>query len=321
MLNAIPAHVITGSLGAGKTSLLRQLLLQRPAGERWAVLVNEFGAMGLDAALLSPADPSVALAEVAGGCLCCATGPAFQVSLGRLLRQSRPDRLLIELSGLGHPEPLLRQLGQPPWQEVLQVQPLVMVLDAMALARGTLIPADQQALLPRAGLVVLNKSEGLSRQARQALVPALGGRPLVWTSQGQLDLACLPEQTARPGVAPDTLVVADTPVLPAVWRAADQPFCEVRADGLHWSIGWRWAPACCFRLDALEQWLGSWPWQRAKLIVRTAAGWVSANRLAGQPASGWSPSEWRRDSRLELIGPQTPEAPQLTARLRGCLAG
>ena len=103
MLSQIPTHLIAGPLGAGKTTLIRHLLAQKPAGERWAVLINEFGQIGLDAALLEQGDDGIAMAEVAGGCLCCVNGAPFQVGLGRLLRKARPDRLLIEPSGLGHP--------------------------------------------------------------------------------------------------------------------------------------------------------------------------------------------------------------------------
>ncbi len=129
MLQNIPTHVIAGPLGAGKTSLIRQLLAQRPPNERWAVLVNEFGLVGLDAALLSRDNEGIAIGEVAGGCLCCVNGMPFQVGLGRLLRKARPDRLFIEPSGLGHPVQLLGQLRQAPWSGVLAVQPLLMVLD------------------------------------------------------------------------------------------------------------------------------------------------------------------------------------------------
>ena len=67
MLQNIPTHVIAGPLGAGKTSLIKHLLAQRPANERWAVLINEFGQIGLDAALLTQDDDGIALGEVAGG--------------------------------------------------------------------------------------------------------------------------------------------------------------------------------------------------------------------------------------------------------------
>lgn len=119
MLANIPTHLIAGPLGAGKTSLIRHLLAHKPAHERWAVLINEFGQIGLDQALLTGSYDGVSLSEIPGGCLCCVAGAPFQVGLARLLRQARPDRLLIEPSGLGHPAELLRQLGQAPWAGVL----------------------------------------------------------------------------------------------------------------------------------------------------------------------------------------------------------
>ena len=105
------------------------------------------------------------MAEIPGGCLCCVNGLPFQVGLARLLRKARPDRLLIEPSGLGHPAELLRQLRQPPWQRVLAVQPSVLVLDAAALHRGERCPTASGKPLPDAGLMLLNKSEGLDDPA------------------------------------------------------------------------------------------------------------------------------------------------------------
>ena len=90
----VPTHVITGFLGAGKTTLLKHLLAQKPAGEIWAVLVNEFGQIGLDGALLE-ADADIAIHEVVGGCLCCTSQLPMQVGLSRLLTKTRPTRLFI----------------------------------------------------------------------------------------------------------------------------------------------------------------------------------------------------------------------------------
>ncbi|WP_313329391.1 CobW family GTP-binding protein, partial [Stutzerimonas balearica] len=196
MFEQIPTHVICGPLGAGKTSLLRDLLAQRPAAERWAVLINEFGQIGLDAALLEDSvGDGVTLHEVAGGCLCCVNGVPFQVGLTRLLRRARPQRLFIEPSGLGHPGALLRQLREPPWQSLLSVQAPVVVLDAAALAAGQPLADTQQAALDEAGLVLLNKSETLEAQAREALSRTLGPRPLYWTEHGRLPLRYLPGST------------------------------------------------------------------------------------------------------------------------------
>ena len=95
----IPVNLIAGPLGIGKTTTINHLLQERPANEKWAVLVNEYGLIGLDAALMDsepePAQPAgVDIREVAGGCICCSAGLMFEVSLVTLLRR-RPARLLL----------------------------------------------------------------------------------------------------------------------------------------------------------------------------------------------------------------------------------
>lgn len=94
-------NLITGFLGSGKTTSILHLLAHKDPAEKWAVLVNEFGEVGIDGALL--ADSGALLKEIPGGCMCCVNGLPMQVGLNTLLRQGKPDRLLIEPTGLGHP--------------------------------------------------------------------------------------------------------------------------------------------------------------------------------------------------------------------------
>lgn len=316
MLQNIPTHVIAGPLGAGKTSLIKHLLGQRPANERWAVLINEFGQIGLDAALLTQDDDGIALGEVAGGCLCCVNGAPFQVGLGRLLRKAKPDRLFIEPSGLGHPAQLLKQLREASWQTVLAVQPCVLVLDAQALAAGKPLPPAQQDALASAGLVVLNKEEGLEAAQRQAVERQLPDCPLYWTRQAQLPLDQLPGLTAQAKAAVDNLEVPKgLAQMPAIWTDPAQPICLSQAQDGGWSIGWRWHPSQQFDTPRLHEWLSGLEWRRAKLVIHSTDGWVSANAVDNSPLI-WQPSEWRRDSRIELIF----SAPQDMAALQAALA-
>lgn len=316
MLQNIPTHVIAGPLGAGKTSLIKHLLAQRPANERWAVLINEFGQIGLDAALLTLDDDGIALGEVAGGCLCCVNGAPFQVGLGRLLRKAKPDRLFIEPSGLGHPAQLLKQLKAAPWQDVLAVQPCVLVLDAQALAAGKPLPQAQQEALASAGLLVLNKDEGLDAAQRQAVERQLPDCPHYWTRQAQLPLAQLPGLTAKTGNAVDNFAVPKgLAQMPAIWSDPALPICLSQAQEGGWSIGWRWHPSQQFDTQRLQQWMENLEWRRAKLVIHSGEGWTSANAVDNSPLT-WQPSEWRRDSRIELIF----SAPQDVAALQAALA-
>jgi G3E family GTPase len=321
MLQNIPTHVIAGPLGAGKTSLIKHLLAQKPPDECWAILINEFGQIGLDAALLTTAADGIALGEVAGGCLCCVNGVPFQIGLGRLLRKARPDRLFIEPSGLGHPVQLMAQLKAAPWAGVLFVQPSVWVLDAASLAAGLPLPPSQQAAMGEAGLLVLNKSAGLHREARETLIQRLSDQPIFWTEQGVLPLDHLPGIDARARVAAvDNLVEPKTlAALPAVWTDPRVPICMSQGQAEGWSIGWRWHPDQHFDAQKVIAWLSGLAWRRAKLVFHSERGWVSGNALEGEKVE-WSASEWRRDSRLELIFAEQQDQAALQTGLAACLS-
>ncbi len=318
MLQNIPTHVIAGPLGAGKTSLIKHLLAQRPANERWAVLINEFGQIGLDAALLTRDDDGIALGEVAGGCLCCVNGAPFQVGLGRLLRKAKPDRLFIEPSGLGHPAQLLKQLREAPWQEVLAVQPCVLVLDAQALAAGKPLPDAQREALASAGLLVLNKDESLDAVQRLAIEGQLPACPVYWTRQAQLPLAQLPGVAAQAGGVVDKFEVPKgLAQIPAIWSDPTLPICLSQAQEGDWSIGWRWHPSQQFDPQRLQLWLQSLSWKRAKLVIHSPHDWLSANAVDNTTFT-WQPSEWRRDSRIELIFSDAQDVAELQRALADC---
>ena len=318
MLCDIPTHLIAGPLGAGKTSLIRHLLAHKPAHERWAVLINEFGLIGLDQALLTTDEDGISLSEVPGGCLCCVNGAPFQVGLARLLRKAQPDRLLIEPSGLGHPAELLRQLAEPPWEGVLALQPSVVVLDAAALAAGRPLPQSQQAALTDAGLLLLNKAEGLDATTRALLQAQLPLRPVRWTTHGQLAIADLPGITVQARQSNAVAALSSGPgTLPALWPDPRQPICQTQDQPEGWSIGWRFHPSQTFELMQVQRWLAALEWRRAKLVLHTNAGWLSANALDGAPLH-WQASEWRKDSRLELIFSRAQDADRLQSALLAC---
>jgi len=318
MLQNIPTHVIAGPLGAGKTSLIRQLLAQRPADERWAVLINEFGQIGLDAALLTRDDDGIALGEVAGGCLCCVNGAPFQIGLGRLLRKARPDRLFIEPSGLGHPAQLFKQLNEAPWLGVLAVQPCVLVLDAQALHAGRDLPDAQQQALASAGLLLLNKAEDLNETARDRIASQLPPVRLIWTQQAQLPLSELPGLAVKANEDAGHLPLpTGLAQLPAVWSDPAEPICLSQAQEGGWSIGWRWHPGQVFDQARIADWLSALDWNRAKLVIHSTDGWVSGNALEHAELS-WQASEWRKDSRIELIFAEPQNIEQLQAGLAEC---
>ena len=150
MVKRLPVTVITGFLGAGKTTLLRQLL-QR-SGQKLAVMVNEFGSVGLDGDLIRSCgfcpeeELEGRLVELNNGCLCCTVQDDFLPTMERLLeRADSLDGIVVETSGLALPRPLLQALEWPAIRSRVHVNGVVTVVDGESLAAGSPV-ADPEAL-------------------------------------------------------------------------------------------------------------------------------------------------------------------------------
>jgi cobalamin biosynthesis protein CobW len=145
MAAKIPVTIITGFLGSGKTSLIRHLL-QNNQGRRIAVLVNEFGELGIDGDLLKACqvcddeeEAASNIVELANGCLCCTVQEEFLPVMQSLLkRRDKIDCILIETSGLALPKPLITAFRWPDIRHALTVDGVVTVVDCEAVADGTL---------------------------------------------------------------------------------------------------------------------------------------------------------------------------------------
>ncbi len=124
----VPVHIVTGFLGSGKTTLIHQLIEQKPTHEKWAILVNEFGQIGIDQTMFAARD-DVVVKGLPGGCLCCQLAFVLQAALVNLLARQKPDRVIIEPSGLGHPAGLMDLLQGEAFQDVVAVQDIIATLD------------------------------------------------------------------------------------------------------------------------------------------------------------------------------------------------
>ena len=143
-LAKIPVTVITGFLGSGKTTLIRHLM-RNPGGKRLAILVNEFGTLGVDGDILkSCADencPVENIVELANGCICCTVADDFIPTIEALMAMpQRPDHILIETSGLALPKPLLKAFDWPAIRSRITVDGVITLADAEAVAAGRFAP-------------------------------------------------------------------------------------------------------------------------------------------------------------------------------------
>jgi G3E family GTPase len=126
MSNRVPTNILTGFLGVGKTTAILNLLKNKPENENWAVLVNEFGEIGIDGAMMT--DQGAMIKEVPGGCMCCTAGVPMSVGITALLRQN-PDRLLIEPTGLGHPKQVVATLTSEQYQQYVDLKATIALVD------------------------------------------------------------------------------------------------------------------------------------------------------------------------------------------------
>src|SRR5271156_731595 len=138
-LSRVPCTIVTGFLGAGKTTLIRHVL-ENAQGRRLAVIVNEFGDVGIDGEILkgcgNDACPEENIVELANGCLCCTVADEFVPALDAILARGGIEHIVIETSGLALPKPLVQAFHWPAIKSRVTVDGVVVVVDGAALAEG-----------------------------------------------------------------------------------------------------------------------------------------------------------------------------------------
>jgi G3E family GTPase len=283
----IPTNMVMGFLGAGKTTAVLDLLKQKPAGEKWAVLVNEFGQVGIDGAIF--AARGAVVREVPGGCLCCAAGLPFQVAINRLLTEVEPDRLLIEPTGLGHPKRVLDMLVGRYFETVLDVRASICLVDPRKLSdsRHTTHETfvDQIAL---ADVLVANKMDLADKAAAQLFDRwADGSSPrktvVAQTVQGQVDVAWLDlaRNPERQACFPHAHQAGSIHQSDESTLTHKGPLRFNAADGYR-SFGYVFPEPSCFDYAHTAQVLKQPGAERIKAVLATNKGWFIFNAADGE---------------------------------------
>ena len=323
---AVPTHIISGFLGAGKTTLLKQLLIQKPEHEVWAVLMNEFGQIGVDQQLL-PQQQGYQVKELLGGCLCCSSQLPMQIALSRLLSEAKPDRLFIEPTGLGHPAQLVEQLTEPHWHTHLSMRALVTVVDGSRLHDQAWtqqnLYADQ---LKAAQIIVVSHADQMQVADEQALVQLqheYQAYAQKWLKAEQGNLALIEIDTLYVGTQRkiQPLLKLQKTLIPAANTSEPEikqlPYHYVETAQGYSVAGWKFPKRWQFDFYPLLDLLCEQQnWLRIKGIFYSNQGWKSFNFNPQQ--FNYQSTDEGIDNRVEIIYQTERDWLQFEAALLAC---
>ncbi len=330
MQKKIAINIIMGFLGVGKTTAILALLQHKPKEEKWAILVNEFGEVGIDGAIIS-AQTGMVISEVPGGCLCCVSGIPFQAALANLIAQQQPDRILIEPTGLGHPKNLIRSLTSKDYQQYSELKASICLLDPRQLQDPRYQQHEtfnDQCYL--ADVLVANKTDLCDasdkdqfEQYAKSIQPQKSA--LGWVENGQLDLAWLdlPRNDSRTSLGAHHhhhKHAADEggDDMRLVSLAPGQDFQCFENQGMgYYSLGWLFAEDQIFNYQALSQWLMTLEVERVKgLMITDNGAWVMNLR---EQVFSEMPTRKLPQSRIEIIHHEALDKARLQQALSACL--
>jgi G3E family GTPase len=319
----IPTHVITGSLGVGKTTAIARLFAAKPESERWVVILNEFTESGIDVLTVAgQARGEFDVRLVPDGCLCCASELDFTRTLRDLVRGQRPARLFVEPSGIGHPAAIVETLLAHESHGAVRLESIVCLVDPAGVAVVAGAPGIARDQAEVADVLVLSKAD-LADDAQRDAFAALAASfypPKRWigaAAHGVLP----PEALAPPAPRPTFAILPTAPAEHATLR--DAPDCDARValpalaaerrarrrvgrDVAAWVFERRTGfsrPALVAALATEAAALGA---ERVKGVFRTGQEhWALVQLAAGRVDV--QESTWRRDGRVEvLLAPGAP---------------
>ena len=304
---AVKTHIISGFLGAGKTTLLQHLLAQKPEHETWAVLMNEFGQIGVDQQML-PQQQGYEVKELLGGCLCCTSQLPMQIALSRLIQDTQPDRLFIEPTGLGHPAQLLEQLTEPHWQSQINMRALITVIDGSRLHDHEWTAQNlYQDQIKAAQIAVISHADQMQDEDELAL-STLKNEYIAYVQKwlksehGLLDLQeiDLDYHGIKRNIQPLITVQKSLNQQEAMPEVKQLPYHYVETAQGYTVAGWKFSKRWQFDFyELLDVLCELQNWVRIKGIFNTNQGWMTFNFNPDQ--FNYKSGDENIDNRIEVI--------------------
>lgn len=297
---SVPVHIVAGFLGTGKTTAVRAWMAGH--AERCAVIVNDFGEAGIDAAILGESGATVT--SIPGGCVCCTAPEGLARALEAILDAVRPDRVFIEPSGLARPQDVVDMLARGALRGRVDRRPTIVLVDPARMA-GELVDAQLEA----ADVLVANRCDLASPtelDAFRARAAALWPPPMavVETTFGRLPEAALEG-------APEGALEGER-------SRAGHPHRHASTEGFH-ARSWVFPADAAFAWDRLRALLEGTPsLARFKGMFSSDIGWLRVDAVAGRVQFGTT--AYRRDSRADLIVTDAAALDAFAAGLEACRA-
>ncbi len=309
--------MFSGFFGVGKTTAIASLLSRKPDTEKWAILVNEFGNVPVDQIVFKDNGSNVIISEIPGGCMCCVANIPMKTAIKEILSLTKPDRILIEPTGLGHPAGIFDELNDHPLNNELDIGSIICLVDP----RFALDPRIQKVdifndQIHLADILIASKADLVSSKelkkfyswAENLFPPKV---IITHVSDGNIPLEYLDNKKhithhsfvlgAHKNDALSTTLKVDK-VSPR------RPSRSVNESSGYIGSGWIFSETDIFDLKGLRNCLGPSGlfrgnnFQRIKGVFRVGQDWKLLDRVNDEISI--KPVTYRRDSRLEIIIPK-----------------
>lgn len=336
LIKQVPTNVITGFLGVGKTTAIMHLMKSKPADERWAVLVNEFGEVGIDGSIFEGSkgkQQGLYVREVPGGCMCCAAGIPMQIALNMLIAKAKPHRLLIEPTGLGHPKEVLATLRGEHYREVLDIQRTVTLVDARKLTEPRYVEHEIfQQQLALADVIVANKKELYSEldypYLQAFLLERFPDHPKTvhQVSQGEISIdwlrgapAFLPTVPLTTSSSNHRPKMKDEPAEEDALSVSETGIISKKNQGEgFFSQGWIFESSRVFNKNKVVDLLKAEKAERLKAVFITHLGVFAFNKVDEHLSE--KPLDDATESRIEIISKDEEQLAEFEQKLLNCQA-